>query len=128
MTDTRTKPLVYSCSGCSSVAQLANRIAVNLDRAGRAEMSCIAGVGGGVNSLVKTAQSGRPIIALDGCALQCVRHCLDRVGVKSNAHLILTTYGITKQHHQDAAPDGADEVERAVVANLQAAGLLETST
>lgn len=39
-------PLVYACSGCSNVAQLANTIAVRLDRAGLAEMSCIAGVGG----------------------------------------------------------------------------------
>ncbi|MBS3959615.1 MAG: hypothetical protein KGZ52_09465, partial [Xanthomonadaceae bacterium] len=36
-------PLVYSCSGCSSAAQLANRLALMLDRDGEAEMSCIAG-------------------------------------------------------------------------------------
>ena len=41
-------PLVYSCSGCSSAAQMANHLALRLDRAGAAEMSCIAGVGGGV--------------------------------------------------------------------------------
>ena len=41
-----TLPLVYSCSGCSSAAQLANHLAVRLDRDERAEMSCIAGVGG----------------------------------------------------------------------------------
>lgn len=46
-------PLVYSCSGCSSIAQLANQVAVQLDREQVAEMSCIAGVGGGVKSLVK---------------------------------------------------------------------------
>ena len=40
------KPLVYSCSGCSSATQMANHIAVKLDRQGEAEMSCIAGVGG----------------------------------------------------------------------------------
>ena len=37
-------PIIYSCSGCSNVAQLANTLAVRLDRAGLAEMSCIAGV------------------------------------------------------------------------------------
>lgn len=41
----RTLPLVYSCSGCSSAAQMANYVAVQLDRRGAAEMSCIAGVG-----------------------------------------------------------------------------------
>jgi len=60
-------PLVYSCSGCSSAAQLANHLALQLDRHGMAEMSCIAGVGGDVPQLLKLAHSGRPIIALDGC-------------------------------------------------------------
>ncbi|MCB1967386.1 hypothetical protein CDO44_03055 [Pigmentiphaga sp. NML080357] len=59
-------PLVYSCSGCSSAAQMTNHLALQLDRLGLAEMSCIAGVGGGVPALVKTATSGRPILALDG--------------------------------------------------------------
>ena len=59
-------PIVYSCSGCSSAAQLANHVALRLDRCGAAEMSCIAGVGGDVPHLMKTARSGRPIIALDG--------------------------------------------------------------
>ena len=47
------KPLVYSCSGCSSAAQMANYIAVQLDRKGIAEMSCIVGVGGNVKKLLQ---------------------------------------------------------------------------
>ena len=74
-------PIVYACSGCSSAAQLANHVAVRLDRTGIAEMSCIAGVGGDVPSLIKTAQSGRAIVVLDGCPLECARHCLQRHGV-----------------------------------------------
>ncbi|TAK94969.1 MAG: zinc-binding protein, partial [Aquabacterium sp.] len=46
--DTAHQALVYACSGCSSAAQLANHLAVRLDREGIAEMSCIAGVGGRV--------------------------------------------------------------------------------
>lgn len=42
-------PLVYSCSGCSSAAQMANYMAIQLDKRGDAEMSCIAGVGGNLN-------------------------------------------------------------------------------
>src|SRR5688500_12356149 len=57
-------PLVYSCSGCSSAAQLANHVALQLDRRGVAEMSCIAGVGGDVPHLMKIARSGRSIVAL----------------------------------------------------------------
>jgi uncharacterized metal-binding protein len=98
-------PLVYSCSGCSSVAQLANKLAVRLDREMLAEMSCIAGVGGNVKPLVKTAKSQRPIIALDGCPLQCVRHSLANHGIKADVHLDLSKYGIKKRFHEDATPE-----------------------
>ncbi|HWA38109.1 MAG TPA: putative zinc-binding protein, partial [Burkholderiales bacterium] len=70
------QPLVYSCSGCSSAAQMANHIALRLDRLGLAEMSCIAGVGGDVKPLVRKALSGRPVLAIDGCALACAKACL----------------------------------------------------
>jgi hypothetical protein len=46
-----------------------------------AEMSCIAGVGGNVPALVRKAQSGRRILALDGCQLHCVKGCLAQHGI-----------------------------------------------
>lgn len=100
-------PLVYSCSGCSSAAQMANHLALQLDRDFRAEMSCIAGVGGNVHNLVRTAQSGRPILALDGCALACVRNTLARAGVAPAAHLVLGDFGVKKRKHADFDPNEA---------------------
>src|SRR5262245_47987683 len=90
----RALPLIYSCSGCSSAGQLANHVAIRLDLAELAEMSCIAGVGGDVDSLVDVAICGRPIIALDGCPLQCVRHCLKRHGVEPTLHYTLSDLGV----------------------------------
>lgn len=107
-------PLVYSCSGCSSAAQLANTVAIRLDRADLAEMSCIAGVGGGVKSLVnkakRAAQTGRKIIALDGCHLQCARHCLDNQGVKPDVHVLLNEFGVKKEYHTDADTEETERV------------------
>ena len=108
-------PLVYSCSGCSNVAQLANSLAVRLDRAGLAEMSCIAGVGGRVASLVNKASSGRPILALDGCQLQCVRGCLDQHGVSADVHLILSNLGLKKRYGEDFSSDTVEQVYARVV-------------
>ncbi len=108
-------PLVYSCSGCSNVAQLANSLAVRLDRAGLAEMSCIAGVGGRVASLVNKASSGRPILALDGCQLQCVRGCLDQHGVSADVHLILSNLGLKKRYGEDFSSDTIEQVYARVV-------------
>lgn len=90
-------PLVYSCSGCSNVAQLANDLAVVLDREGHAQMSCIAGVGGDVKGLVKLAQSGRPILAIDGCKIACVKKTLEKHNVAPQWHLELTNFGIKKK-------------------------------
>ena len=94
-------PLVYACSGCSSAAQMTNHLALTLDREGVAEMSCIAGVGGGVPALVRTAQAGRRILALDGCVLQCVSACLAKAGVVADTHLLLSDYGVKKRQHAD---------------------------
>lgn len=108
-------PLVYSCSGCSNVAQLANALAVRLDRGGKAEMSCIAGVGGRVASLVSKANSGRPILAIDGCQLQCVRGCLDQHGVSASVHLILSDHGLKKRYGEDFAEDTVEQLYLEVV-------------
>lgn len=117
------RPLVYSCSGCSSAAQLANHVAVRLDRSGVAEMSCIAGVGGDVASLVKTARSGRPIIALDGCPLVCVKSSLARHGIEPDRHYQLQHYGVRKRQHEDYDPEQAASVLERVKADLQAASI-----
>ncbi|MBK8066283.1 MAG: putative zinc-binding protein [Rhodanobacteraceae bacterium] len=103
-------PLVYACSGCSSAAQMANHLALRLDREGAAEMSCISGVGGGVPALVRTAQSGRRILALDGCAMHCVAHCLRRAGVQADQHLVLGELGVRKRKHADFDPAEAAAV------------------
>ncbi|MEH8021134.1 MULTISPECIES: putative zinc-binding protein [Rheinheimera] len=100
-TEQHHKPLVYSCSGCSNVAQLANDLAVVLDREGSAEMSCIAGIGGNVKQLVKLAKSGRPILAVDGCALNCVKKTLATIDVVPTWHLELTSLGYKKRERED---------------------------
>ena len=110
MNDDQKLPLVYSCSGASSAAQMANHIAVKLDRLKVAEMSCIAGVGGDVKPLVKSALSGRPIIALDGCPLQCAAKILARHGLKADKHLDLSELGVKKRKHEDFDPQEAARV------------------
>ncbi|OIQ74925.1 DGC domain protein [mine drainage metagenome] len=106
----RELPLIYSCSGCSSAAQAANYIALKLDREGEAEMSCISGVGGNVAHLVNIARSGRPILAIDGCALACTLHCLSERGVAADFHLQLQEYGVKKRYHADFDSGEADRV------------------
>ena len=112
------KPLVYSCSGCSSTAQMANYLAVQLDRKGMAEMSCIAGVGGNVKKLVRTALSGRQLITIDGCPLACSKACLNNYALKSTVHIELTSLGVTKKDHTDFDLRQAQNVLRKVESKI----------
>jgi uncharacterized metal-binding protein len=114
-----TLPLVYSCSGCSNVAQLANSLALRLDRQGLAEMSCIAGVGGHVAALVSKAKSGRRIIALDGCPLQCVKGCLAQHALQADVHLILSQAGLRKRYGEDCSSAEQDALFSQLQQQLQ---------
>lgn len=107
MTTKSVKPLVYACSGCSKVAQLANDLAVVLDREGIAEMSCIAGVGGQVKQLVRIAKSGRDILAIDGCPLNCVKRTLACHQVIPTWHLELSSF------ETEALDKGQNELQQA---------------
>jgi uncharacterized metal-binding protein len=104
------KPLVYSCSGCSSAAQMTNYLALQLDRKGIAEMSCIAGVGGNVKKMVRTALSGRKIIVIDGCPLACSRYCLNNHNIKPDLHFELTNMGVSKKMREDFEADQAKDI------------------
>ena len=83
-------------------------------------MSCIAGIGGDVPSLLKTARSGRPIIALDGCPLVCVKSSLARHGIVPDRHYQLQQYGVKKRQHEDFDLEQASAVLERVKAELLA--------
>jgi uncharacterized metal-binding protein len=88
--------VVYACSGCSDAGELADRIARQLTREGAAQMSCLAGIGGDVKSLVAKARSAERILVIDGCPLSCARHTFERAGFKEFQHLGLQSLGLRK--------------------------------
>lgn len=88
--------VVYACSGCSDAGELADRIARRLARAGAAEMSCLAGIGGRVKNLMNKAENAERILAIDGCPLNCARHTLELAGFNNFDHLELHTLGFRK--------------------------------
>jgi len=119
--DYGTLPLIYSCSGYSNIAQLANSVALELDHEIEAEMSCIAGVGGGVEALVKKARSGRTIIALDGCPLHCVKSCLSQQDVVADYHYTLTDERFRKTHHRDCSADDVARIKAKILDDMKSA-------
>lgn len=70
------KYLIYSCSGCSSAAQTANEVALRLDELENIQMSCVAGIGGKVNTILKLAKNENfKKVLIDGCELSCSKNC-----------------------------------------------------
>lgn len=88
--------VVYACSGCSDAGELADRIARQLARDGAAQMSCLAGIGGRVKSLLLKAEKAEHILVVDGCSLNCAAHTLELAGFQYFDHLELHKIGIRK--------------------------------
>ena len=104
-------PIVYSCSGCSNLAQIAHNISLTLNGDGIAEMSCVSGVVGKVKPIIELANSGRAIIAIDGCELGCTKACPDKSELKIGHYLKISDYGIDKR---DKWNDSLTENTRAI--------------
>lgn len=92
----RTVTIVYACSGCSDAGELADKTARSLAQSGVAEMSCLAGIGGRVKSLMKIAERADEILVIDGCPLNCARHTLEMAGFQRFSHLELHRLGLRK--------------------------------
>jgi uncharacterized metal-binding protein len=90
------KPIVYACSGCSDAGELADSVARALARTGLAEMSCLAGIGGRVKSLMNKAERAESILVIDGCPLNCARNTLQLAGFEEFQHLELHRLGFRK--------------------------------
>lgn len=98
---TASLPLIYACAGGSDAAQLANALALRMDRAGVAQMGCSAGLGAGLPAMLEQARSGRRLIALDGCEMRCAVACLAAAGLQPDLALMLGDEGIHRHPGRD---------------------------
>jgi uncharacterized metal-binding protein len=108
----RDLPVVFACSGSSNSGQLANLLALTLDRRGIAEMSCLAGLAAGKRQFLGRL-AGREVWVLDGCATSCGKEIVGRFPGALVRYLSLDALGI---HKDSPLPEGP-ELE-AVVAKM----------
>jgi uncharacterized metal-binding protein len=106
--------VVYACSGCSDAGELADRMARELTRSGVAEMSCLAGIGGRVKSIMSKGGKAERILVIDGCPLNCARKTLELAGLKKFDHLGLHEIGLRKGNCPVNAGNIAVGVEAAI--------------
>jgi uncharacterized metal-binding protein len=66
-------------------------------------MSCLAGVGGRVKSILTTIQNSPEILMIDGCPLECGGNSLKLAGICNFKHFKLHEVGIRKNQAQVAA-------------------------
>lgn len=106
---------VLACSGCSAAGELADRTARRLHQLGAAKMSCLAGVGGRVPSILAAVRSAPGILMIDGCPLECGANVLRHAGLSAFKQLKLHELHVRK--HDTGA------VEEVTVARLTEAAL-----
>lgn len=92
--------LVYACSGGSGAGQVANGVAVALDRLELADMMSCGGVAGDNPRHLEVLHSGRPILAIDGCPEDCVHRMLAKQGIVPILHLRLDRRGNDRHRHE----------------------------
>jgi uncharacterized metal-binding protein len=88
--------LIFACSGCADVGEVADRAARKMTTEGIGKMFCLAGIGGRVSGIMKTTESASRILAIDGCELDCVKKCLDLAGFDSFMQIRVTDLGLEK--------------------------------
>ena len=116
----RSLPCVLACSGCSHAGELADRTARRLQQLGVAKMSCLAGVGGRVKSILLTVQQAPELLMIDGCPLECGANSLRRAGVAQFKHLQLHELGVRK-HDSEVCDATMEHLANAAIGLLDGA-------
>ena len=94
---------VVACSGGSNVGQIANDAAIQLAKEKAASFFCLAGVGGHIGGIVKSAKEAGLMIAIDGCSVQCAAKTLQHQDIEPAIQIVVTELGVEKS--PDLDPD-----------------------
>lgn len=88
--------LLFPCSGAADVGELADQSARAAARRGHGRMSCLAGVGARVGTIMDGARAAGRIIAIDGCPECCASGCIEAAGIKADSVIRLHDLGFSK--------------------------------
>ena len=89
--------VIYSCSGIgSNVGQIANAAACRLAHEGFGGGSCLAGIGGSIDKLIRVCTEADERIVIDGCPVGCAKKIMDDRGIPVDRYVRITDLGIVK--------------------------------
>jgi uncharacterized metal-binding protein len=81
-------------------------------------MFCLAGIGGRVSGIVKSAEAASRIVAIDGCPLNCASKTLEEAGFSGFDTVRLDAIGLKKGEAQ-ASPENIRLVADAATSLLK---------
>ena len=103
--------MIFSCSGGCNVGQIANAASYRLATGGTGKMACLAAVSAGMPGPVTGAKQAKMVLAVDGCPVKCAVKTLEKAGIKTTHHVLITDLGLKKV---DDLQHSEEDVERAV--------------
>lgn len=92
---TKDDTVIYACAGCSGAGQLAYKLALEIDKREKAEMSCLAGIAAEIPTFGKKLY-GRNVAVIDGCALECAKNVFEKLNISVHHHIKLHNMGVRK--------------------------------
>jgi len=107
--------VIFSCSGCADVGELADQAARKLTRDGAGRQACLAGISGRISGILKSTEVAQSILAIDGCPLDCTRKTLDIAGIARINHLRLSDLGFEKGKTEVTAATIAAVIDKAKI-------------
>jgi uncharacterized metal-binding protein len=110
-----TTRLIFACSGSADVGEVADRAARKLTYIGVGEMSCLAGVGGGIADILQQTRAARALLVIDGCPSACASASLKQAGIKNFPYIQLADLGLKKGE----SPASPEKIERVVIVRRQ---------
>ena len=88
--------LIFPCSGAADVGEISDRVARKLSRDGDGKMFCLAGVGGHVDTILKSTQAAGKMVVIDGCPVDCAKKTLEHTDFSDFLHFRVTDLGCVK--------------------------------
>ncbi|GAB6187433.1 putative zinc-binding protein [Thermopirellula anaerolimosa] len=113
------KPIVLTCSGASNLGRMADLAARKMTADGIAQMSCLAGVAGGVQMMLDALAAAPAVLVLDGCDYECGRKVMEKAGYTDFHQLRLDQMGMKRGE----TPVTGENVQRVVAEGAKLLGV-----
>jgi uncharacterized metal-binding protein len=106
--------IIFVCSGASNVGQIANSAGVCLNKEGYGNFTCIALLATGSVEFVENVRQADQIVIIDGCPVACARTIAEDQGIAPDQYVVVTEFGIEKDHDRDPSTEEIEEIVSAV--------------